>query len=140
MNNHEDFSRAEALEASSDRSFSLVFAIFALLIAVIPALRGREPRWWALAVAGVCLAIALIRPALLHHANIVWTRLAVILNRVVSPIVTALLFYVVFTPAGFLVRLGEKDPLRLRFEGHTKSYWRERQPPGPPPQSMAQQF
>jgi hypothetical protein len=140
MTSHEDFSRAEGPLASPDRAFGVVLAIFFLLIGLLPWLRAREPRWWCLVVSGACLAVALARPALLHPANIVWTRLAVILNKIVNPMVTSLLFYLVFTPSGILIRMGGKDLLRLRFDPHTKSYWNERQPPGPPPKSMAQQF
>jgi hypothetical protein len=140
VNSHEDFSRAEAPEGSSDRTFGLVFAIFFLGIALWPLHRGGVPRWWSLALCGVCLLLALARPAALHPANVLWTRLAVLLNKVVNPVVTALLFYLVFTPVGMLMRLSGKDPLRLRFESNTKSYWIERRPPGPPPETMAQQF
>jgi hypothetical protein len=140
LNNHEDFSRAEVLEGSSDRTFGLVFAGFFGVAAFWPLLKGGMPRWWSLAASGVCLLLTLTRPALLHPANVLWTRLAVLLNKVVNPVVTALLFYLVFTPVGFLMRLTGKDPLRLKFESKTKSYWIERRPPGPPPETMAQQF
>ena len=140
MNSHEDFSRAETLESSSDRTFGLVFTIFFLWIALWPLHRGGAPRWWSLPLSGVCLLLALTRPAVLHPANFLWTRLAVLLNKIVNPIVTGVLLYLVFTPVGFLMRLSGKDPLRLRFESNTKSYWIERRPPGPPPETMAQQF
>jgi len=140
VNNHEDFSRAEQPEGSSDRTFGLVFAVFFLAVCLWPLHRGSVPRWWALAFSGVCLLVALTRPALLHPANALWTGLAVLLNKVVSPVVTGLMFYLVFTPVGFLIRLSGKDPLRLKFESNVKSYWIERQPPGPPPDTMTQQF
>jgi hypothetical protein len=91
-------------------------------------------------VSGACLLVALTRPGLLHAPNLLWTRLAVILNKVVSPLVTGLLFYLVFTPIGTLMRLSGQDPLRLKFDSTPKSYWIERRPPGPPPATMAQQF
>ena len=140
MNNHEDFSRAEAPEGSSDRTFGLIFCIFFFVIASWPFLRGGAPRWWALPLSGLCLLSALTRPALLHPANLLWTRLAVLLNKIANPVVTGLMFYLVFTPVGTLMRLSGKDSLRLKFESNTKSYWIERRPPGPPPETMAQQF
>jgi hypothetical protein len=140
VNSHEDFSRAETPEGSSDRTFGLVFAIFFLAIGLWPLHRVGLPRWWSLSLSSVCLLLALARPAVLHPANVLWTRLAVLLNKVVSPVVTGVLFYLVFTPVGLLMRLSGKDPLRLKFESNTKSYWIERRPPGPPPETMAQQF
>ena len=140
MSTHEDFSRAEEVEVSSDRTFGVVFAVFFLAVSLWPLLRGGRPRWWSLPVSGAFLLIALARPGLLHAANVLWARLAVILNKVVSPVVTALLFYLLFTPVGTLMRLSGKDPLRLKFESNQKSYWIERRPPGPPPETMTQQF
>jgi hypothetical protein len=54
--------------------------------------------------------------------------------------VMGLLFYLTVTPTGLLMRLFRKDPLRLRFDPEAKSYWIERQPPGPAPETMRHQF
>lgn len=140
MNSHEDFSRAEALEGSSDRTFGFVFAGFFVVVAFWPLLKGGMPRWWSLVPGGISLLLAVFYPAVLHPANVLWARLAVLLNKIVNPIVTALLFYLVFTPMGILMRVSGKDPLRLGFDSNTKSYWIDRRPPGPPPETMAQQF
>ncbi len=66
--------------------------------------------------------------------------LGLLLGRVVSPIVMALLFFLVVTPTAFLFRLLGKDPLRLAAEPRAGTYWIERRPPGPPPDTMANQF
>ena len=51
-----------------------------------------------------------------------------------------LLFFVTITPIGLVMRLSGKDFLRLRLDKDAKSYWIDRAPPGPPPQSMKNQF
>jgi len=76
----------------------------------------------------------------LSPLNRMWTWLARALNKIVNPVVTAALFYLVFTPVGVLMRLTGADPLRLRFDKGAKTYWIEKQPPGPPPETMARQF
>jgi hypothetical protein len=38
------------------------------------------------------------------------------------------------------MRLFGKDPLRLKFDSSAESYWIKRDPPGPAPESMHQQF
>ena len=50
---HEDLTREQPLEASSDRSFGLVFAAVFLLIAGWPLFHGEVPRWWAAGIAGL---------------------------------------------------------------------------------------
>ena len=140
MNNHEDFSRDEGLRSSSDRTFGFVFTAFFLATGLFPMFKHHPPRQWSLIASGACLLVALVYPALLHPANFLWTRLAVLLNKIVSPIVTGLVFYLVFTPMGVLMRMCGKDPLRLRFESNKNSYWMERNPAGPLPESMSNQF
>ena len=137
---HEDLSREQQVEGSSDRTFGLVFAGAFLLIACWPLLHREAPRWWALGVAAAFAVIAIGKPALLAYPNRLWTQLGVLLGKVVSPIALGILFYGVITPIGVLMRLTGKDPLRLKLGSGTGSYWILRKPPGPPPDSMTRQF
>jgi hypothetical protein len=58
----------------------------------------------------------------------------------VSPLILGIMFYAVFTPMGMVMRLLGKDPLRLRFDQKLSSYWVERIPPGPKPDTLSDQF
>ena len=136
MSAHEDFSRTEPGDVSADRSFGLVVGG----VLIIVGLMRHRPRWLVVEAGSLLLLLAWLRPSLLHIANLLWFRLGLLLNKLISPIVTGLLFLLVFTPMGLLLRLLGKDPLRLRFDRGTASYWIERQPPGPEPESMANQF
>lgn len=137
---HEDLSREQRVEGSSDRAFGLVFATVFLVVAFWPLLHEESLRWWAVGVASFFAAIALLRPTLLAGFNRQWLRLGVFLSKVVSPIAMGILFYGVFTPIGVVMRLVGSDPLRLKRDAAAKSYWRRREPPGPPPDSMTNQF
>ena len=137
---HEDFSRQEDIKPSSDRSFGLVIATVFLLITFWPLIRGEPVRWWALAIAGVFASLALLWTAVLAPLNKCWTQLGVLLYRVVSPIVLGFLFYVTVTPVALLMRMLGKDPRRLRRDPDAASYWIDRTPPGPAPESMKNQF
>jgi Saxitoxin biosynthesis operon protein SxtJ len=138
---HEDFARERPVAGGSERSFGLVIAAFFAVIALRPLLHDRNaaPLWWALAVAAAFLAVAAAIPAALRPLNRMWTRLGVLLSRLVSPIVLALVFYGVVTPVAAMMRLSDKDPLKLRPAPEAESYWIVRPPPGPP-SSMQQQF
>jgi len=137
---HEDLSRDQKVEGSSDRSFGLVFAGVFLVVACWPLFYRDLPRWWALGIAVVFAIIAIWKPALLAVLNRLWTKLGVLLGKVVSPIALGILFYGVITPIGIVMRLTGKDPLRLKFDSGADSYWIPRKPPGPPPDSMTNQF
>jgi hypothetical protein len=137
---HEDLSRDQRVETSSDRSFGLVFAGVFLIVACWPLFHRESPRWWAFALAALFAILAISKPALLAVPNRLWTKLGLLLSKVVSPIAMGVLFYGVITPIGALMRLTGKDPLRLKRDSAAKSYWIPRQPPGPPPDSMTNQF
>ena len=91
-------------------------------------------------MAAVFLLITLIAPALLGLPKRIWLRFGLLLNRIVSPVVLAFLFYVVVTPLGGLMRALGKDSLRLRRNKSDASYWIKRDPPGPKPDSLNHQF
>jgi hypothetical protein len=97
-------------------------------------------RLWALGIAAAFFVVSLASPGVLKPLNRLWMQLGRLLGRITTPIVTGLLFYLVFTPVGYLTRLLGKDPLRLKFDAQAPSYWQERLPPGPPPEDMANQF
>jgi hypothetical protein len=137
---HEDFSREEELRPSSNRAFGLVFSAFFLFLGLAPLLRGRAGRPWAVVVAAAFFGISLVAPKLLQPLNALWIKLGKILQKVTNPAVMALLFFSTLAPIGFLMRLMKRDPLHLRWDRDASSYWINRAPPGPEPQSMRDQF
>jgi nitrate reductase NapE component len=137
---HEDFSRIQEVKASSNRSFGWIFTVFFLIIGLWPLLHGGALRWWCLAVAALFMLVTLAVPALLALPNRLWLRLGLLLNRIISPVALAFLFYVVVTPIGILMRTLGKDGLRLRRDSTCDTYWIKRDPPGPKPDSLNHQF
>ena len=139
---HEDLRREHAIESSSDRAFGLTVGGILLAIALLRWFFA-SPGWFDLflVVAGVPLVVlGQLAPALLAPLNRAWTRLGLLLFRVVNPVVLAFIFVTKVLPLGLIMRLLRKDLLRLRRDPAAASYWIERQPPGPPPASMKDQF
>lgn len=136
----EDLSREKGLVAASDRAFGFVFTVLTAVIGLWPLVRSEPPRSWALIASAVFLFLALALPRVLNPLNRLWTGLAILLNRVMNPIATGLIFIVAFFPMALLLRVMKKDLLRLQFDESAKSYWIERNPPGPAPDGMANQF
>jgi hypothetical protein len=137
---HEDLSRKEEVRLSSDRQFGLVFTGLFLMIAIAPLVRGHPSRPWALVVAAALLVISLARTDILRPLNVLWTKLGLLLQSVTSPVIIGLLFFAVVTPLAMLMRWVKRDPLRLHWDPGAQSYWLNRVPPGPPPESMKDQF
>jgi len=137
---HESYSRDEKVEGSTNRSFGVVFAAFFGLIGLLPLVMGRPPRVWPILTGLLFLLAALRFPSALAPLNRLWFKLGLLLHRVVSPIALGIMFFLVFTPMGLLMRAMGKDPLRLRRDANAQTYWIDRQPPGPAPESLKDQF
>lgn len=136
----ETFSAPPRHAQSSDRMFGCVMAAFFLIIAAFPLLSDGTPRVWALALSGAFLLPALLFPKALSLLNAAWTRFGLIMSSVVSPIALAVLFFGIITPYGWLMRRLGKNIIPVRFDASVKSYWVTREPPGPDPQSLRDQF
>lgn len=137
---HERLDGADEVKGSSDRAFGLVLAAAFAVLGLGPVIRGHPVRWWGLAVAAVFAALAVLTPRVLAPVNRVWLAFGLLLHRCVSPAVLALLFYTTVTPIGLVLRLVGKDLLRLRLDRAAGTYWIERRPPGPAPDTMSRQF
>jgi hypothetical protein len=137
---HEDFTREEKIEGSSDRNFGFVFAAFFAILCTLAVWRD-NPRWiWWAGLAAATFIIALVRPNLLKPLNRLWTMLGLFLFRIVSPIALGIIYFCVMTPMGFFIRWQKKDILRRKCDPQATSYWIPRDPPGPEPETMKNQF
>ena len=67
-------------------------------------------------------------------------KLGLVMFKVVNPVVLALIYGLTMVPIGLLMRLTGRDPLRLRIDPAAESYWIVREPPGPAPDTMINQF
>jgi hypothetical protein len=137
---HERLMGDDAHPLPSDRSVGLVFAAASMVVGLGPVVRGGHIRPWAVAVAVGLLLVALARPQWLRPLNRAWMAIGLVANAVVSSVLMALIFYGVITPFAWVLRRLGHDLLRLKFEPLAKSYWLERRPPGPAPETMKNQF
>ncbi|MFC3230493.1 SxtJ family membrane protein [Marinibaculum pumilum] len=139
-NLHEDLRREEEVKGSSNRGFGQVFAAFC---AIVAAFKGWHESIWALAWLAAAigfLAAAYLAPALLAPLNRLWTKFGLLLFRIINPVVMFLVYLICIVPMGVVMRLFGWDPMRRRFDPEAGSYWIPRDPPGPPADSMKNQF
>lgn len=137
---HENASRDEEIKGSSDRAFGIVFAVVFLIVGLWPLMGGSAPRIWALSIAGVFLAVAIVYPIILAPLNRVWMRFGLLLHKITNPIIMGLVFFVTVTPTALIMRILGKDPLNRKIDRNAQTYWIDRQPPGPAPNSIKNQF
>jgi predicted membrane metal-binding protein len=133
-------SQAEAIRPGSDRNFGLVFGAVFAIVALWPLLGRDQPRWWALVLAAALVLIAFAKARLLRPLNYLWFRFGMLLARVVNPVVMGAVFFLCITPIALFMRGRNKDLLSLRWRRDDKTYWITREPAGPAPESMKNQF
>ena len=117
------------IKMGSERGFGLVFFCFFLIVAAWPLLSGVSPRLWALAVALIFVALAVVRPAALTPLNKLWFQFGLLLGKIVAPIVMSLVFFLTVLPTGIIMRLLGKDLLNRKIDRSAPSYWVKREDP-----------
>ena len=137
---HEKLTRSEEVKGSSNRSFGMVFAVVFAIIGFWPLISSGSVRLWVLALALVFLSLALFAPKTLTPLNRLWLKFGLLLHKVVNPVVMAVMFFVVITPTALVVRFLGKRLLDKSFDPDAESYWIHREPPGPEPADMKNQF
>lgn len=137
---HERLTRREELKTGSDRTFGFVMAGAFAIISIISWWNAHTSWHWTAPVAAVFVAVAVLYSPALNPLNRLWMRFGLLLHAVVNPIIMGLLFFGAVTPTALVMRLRNKDLLRLKREPGAPSYWIERRPPGPAPESLKDQF
>ena len=112
------------INKSSNKSFGLVFFIVFIIIAFWPLLNNETYRLWAILISLIFLILGLKNSKLLTPLNIFWFKLGILLGKIVSPVIMAIIFFVVVTPIGIIMRLLNKNLLNLKFNKNN-SYWIE---------------
>ncbi|MEE9587721.1 MAG: hypothetical protein V3V97_06850 [Hyphomicrobiaceae bacterium] len=136
-NFHENYAQSD-VALPSDRSTGIVFAVVAVIIAIL--LRHNMTAFASLmAVAAILLAVSFVASALLRPLNIVWFKLGLLLHKIISPLIMVLVFMIAIVPFGLVMQI-VRDPLRRKRQPQLASYWVDREPELSDRQDMANQF
>ena len=110
---------------SSNKSFGIVFFVVFLIISLYPITNGQELRIWALIISIIFLILGLLNSKFLKPLNILWFKLGIFLGKIISPIIMLIIFFLVVTPTGIIMKLLRKDLINLK-KNNSKSYWIEK--------------
>ena len=116
------------IKIGSNRSFGIVFFIVFLIIAIYPLIDGGVIRQWSLIISVIFLFLGLLNSKILNPLNKVWFKFGIFLGKIISPLVMGIIFFLVVTPIGILMRILNKDLLNLKFNKKS-SYWIEKNEP-----------
>ena len=110
------------IKLPSNRNFGIVFFVVFLIIALWPILKQNEIRIWSLIISFIFFVLGLINSRLLTPLNKLWFKFGIFLGNIISPIVMGIVFFLVVTPTGLIMRFFRKDILRLK-KNSNDSYW-----------------
>ena len=115
----------QKIKLPSNRNFGIVFSIVFLLISLWPLLNQNDIRIWSLIISGIFLVLGLINSKLLLPLNKIWFKFGILLGNFIAPIVMGIVYFMVVTPTGLIMRFLGKDLLNLK-KNNKHTYWIEK--------------
>jgi hypothetical protein len=109
----------------SNKSFGIVFFIVFLVIGIWPLLSENNIRIWSLILSLIFLILGLFNSSFLTPLNKLWFKFGILLGKFMAPLIMGIIFFIVVTPIGLIMRLFNKDLLKLKFN-NDKTYWLKR--------------
>ncbi len=110
------------IKLPSNRNFGIVFCIVFLIISLWPLLNQNEIRIWSIIISGIFLILGLFNSKLLLPFNKLWFKFGIILGNIIAPIVMGIIYFLVVTPTGLIMKILGKDLLGLK-KNNKNSYW-----------------
>ena len=112
---------------SSNRSFGFLFFVVFIVISLWPLKSQEDLRLWALILSLIFLVLGIFNSKFLTPLNKLWHKFGIFLGSIVSPIVMGLVFFMVVTPIGLVMRFLGKDLLRINKNKFVSTYWVNRE-------------
>ena len=113
-------------EQTSVKSFGILFFLVFLIIGFWPKIAGNEIRLWSIIISIIFLVLGLINSKVLVPLNKYWIKLGEFLGKIIAPIVMLIIYFVIVTPIGLLLKIFQKDILNIKSDKKLNSYWIER--------------
>ena len=109
------------------KKFAFSMSAALTIVGTVLLLRNIRSFLWFYTFAALILGLGISAVKLLKPVYIVWMRFAYILAWINTRIILTLVFFIVFTPLGLIMRLFRSDPLQRNFSKQVKSYWKNRE-------------
>ena len=111
------------VKISSNRNFGFIFFIVFLIVGLWPLTYENPIRIWSVIISLIFLILGLMKSKLLTPLNILWFKFGMILGAIVAPIIMGVVFFLVVTPIGLVMRIMGKDILNKKYDKKKKTYW-----------------
>ena len=116
-----------SVKISSNRSFGLLFFIVFLAISLWPLKSQEDLRLWAFILALIFFVLGILNSKFLTPLNKLWMKFGIFLGSIISPFVMGVVFFMVVTPVGLIMRFLGKDLLKISKSEFVSTYWISRE-------------
>ena len=111
------------VDLPSNKKFGFFFTFLFILAAAYFYMSGSMSSVYSMALTSFILfCVTIVKAEALSPLNKLWMRFGLLLGMIVSPIVLGLIFFGLFTPIAFFMRLKGRDELRLKFNNKV-THW-----------------
>ena len=120
MSDHE----IKKLDKKGLRDFGLLIGglIGVLFGLAVPLLRRHSLPWWPWAICAVLVVLALVAPKALNPIYHAWMQFGILLNKIETPIVLGIVFYLIVWPMGIIKNLFGEDAMRRKLNPKMDTY------------------
>jgi hypothetical protein len=108
------------------REFGLIVGAVFGLLATLFLWRGKSFYLYFYTISIFLVLFGLIAPVVLKPIQKIWMILAIVFSFFVTRIILGILFYLVITPVGIIMKISGKDILNITFNDKSDSYWIKR--------------
>jgi len=115
------------LDKNTLKKFGITMGIAFLVITLFILIRHRHSILVTSIALSIFFILAFVAPILLKPIYIFWMKLAFILGWINTRLILFIIFYLIFTPVGLVMKLLGVDLLDRRIDKEKESYWREKE-------------
>ncbi|MDD5431406.1 MAG: SxtJ family membrane protein [Candidatus Omnitrophica bacterium] len=115
------------LGRSNLRKFGIIMGVAFIAISGIIFLKHRHFPLWGLISSGLFFIAAFTFPLALKPIYITWMKLAFVLAWVNTRLILTIIFYLVFTPIGLILKLFKVDLLEKKMDKKASTYWKSKE-------------
>ena len=119
--------KKNSVKISSNRSFGFLFFVVFLAVSLWPLKSQGDLRLWAFILSLIFLVLGILNSKFLNPLNKLWSKFGIFLGSIASPIVMGIVFFMVVTPIGLIMRFLGKDLLRVNKNKIASTYWINRE-------------
>ncbi len=107
---------------NSNKGFGILFFVVFLIISIWPISSGGDLRLWSVSIAFIFLILGILNSKILTPLKKIWIKFGELLGKIISPIVLGIIFFLLITPIGLLMKILGKDLLNIKYTKN-KTYW-----------------